>query len=285
MGITFYRKILNILRFPESFLMTGFFMIGGIFAIENFNFENLFRLILSFLVCLFLVFSIYEYNAFAGYSYDKYNERLRKISFFKSSHFFYLYLLFFLLSITTSLFLNYYLWLFIIITQVLWFLYSHPNHGFKIVPYAGSILHFIAQIVHFNMIWMVFKPIAYSSLLISAFFALIFSAGHIHHELIDYESDMEQNIRTGASKMGYKTAARVSYLIFLLAHFYLVFLWKIKLFETSLLLLFWAGFLIQTVLFFIFKPFIMKPTENRIKYRDLYRAIFFIEGLLIILLK
>jgi len=279
------KKYLHALRVPEVVIMTGFFMIGGLFAVDNLAWSHMADFFLAFIMCFFLVLSIYEYNAYAGSEHDKQNKRLKKILFFKPSSFLYFYLLFFILSLSVSFFLNQKLWLFILLTQVLWFLYSRPENGFKTTPYVGSILHFLAQVLHFNMIWFIFKPLSFESLLISLFFSFLFSAGHIHHELIDYDSDVAQNLHTGASKMGFRMASHISFFLFILAHFYLSALFALGIIESSVFIIFISGFCFQLLSLLIIKPYNRKNSYNMLRYRSTYRIIVFTECLLLVVSK
>ena len=37
--------------------------------------------------------------------------------------------------------------------------------------------------------YVILEPLSLNSFFISIYFALLFSAGHLHHEVIDYEAD------------------------------------------------------------------------------------------------
>jgi 1,4-dihydroxy-2-naphthoate octaprenyltransferase len=64
-------------------------------------------------------------------------------------------------------------------------------------------------------------PYSYQSVSISLYFALLVSAGHLIHELIDQKADQEQNIRTTAVWLGQSKTTGVIKLIYLVAFLHL----------------------------------------------------------------
>lgn len=135
------------------------------------------------------------------------------------------------------------------------------------------------------MIWFVFKCISIESISLSVFFSFLFSAGHINHELIDYETDKVNNIKTGALTLGYKSAAMLSFFIFLIAHFYLIILYFFSLINLPMLIIFFVGFFIQAAIYFSHGIYLKINQQKNLGYRRLYRIIVFLECVLLLIYK
>ena len=98
------------------------------------------------------------------------------------------------------------------IVAVLGFFYSHPKLNFKGTPVASSFPHLVGGLFHFLLGYAFFSPIDSRGILIALFFALTFTAGHLNHEVRDFELDSKTNARTNAVAFG-KYAAFVAGLI------------------------------------------------------------------------
>lgn len=88
------------------------------------------------------------------------------------------------------------------LVAALGFFYSHPNLNFKGTPIASSLPHLIGGIFHFLLGYAVFSPIDSRGALVALFFALTFTAGHLNHEVRDFELDRTNNARTNAVAFG-----------------------------------------------------------------------------------
>ena len=89
-----------------------------------------------------------------------------------------------------------------LIVAVLGFFYSHPKLNFKGTPIASSLPHLIGGFFHFLLGYSVFSAIDERGIFIALFFALTFSAGHLNHEVRDFELDSRTNARTNAVAFG-----------------------------------------------------------------------------------
>ncbi|WP_167449254.1 UbiA family prenyltransferase [Mesorhizobium hawassense] len=81
-------------------------------------------------------------------------------------------------------------------------LYSAPGLHLKGTPLFSSALHLSGGALHFLLGYAAFSAIDARGLLISCFFALVFTAGHFTHEARDHEGDMFNGIRTNAVAFG-----------------------------------------------------------------------------------
>jgi 4-hydroxybenzoate polyprenyltransferase len=88
------------------------------------------------------------------------------------------------------------------IVAMLGFFYSHPKLNFKGTPIASSLPHLIGGIFHFLLGYSVFSEIDHRGLFIALFFALTFAAGHLNHEVRDFELDQKNKARTNAVAFG-----------------------------------------------------------------------------------
>ena len=81
-------------------------------------------------------------------------------------------------------------------------LYSAPGLHLKGAPLFNSGLHISGGALHFLLGYSAFSAIDARGLLISLFFALVFTAGHFTHEARDHEGDAVNGIHTNAVAFG-----------------------------------------------------------------------------------
>ena len=81
-------------------------------------------------------------------------------------------------------------------------LYSAPAIHWKGRPFFSSALHLGGGALHFLLGYATFAPPDARGLGISAFFALVFAAGHLTNEVRDHEGDAINGIRTSAVAFG-----------------------------------------------------------------------------------
>ena len=82
-----------------------------------------------------------------------------------------------------------------------WVAYSHPK-GAKGRPFWGTSAHCLGQVQQFHLGVMAFTQASLDSVLISGFFGLLFSSGHLAHEVKDCSYDRMSSIRTNAVVLG-----------------------------------------------------------------------------------
>ncbi len=106
----------------------------------------------------------------------------------------------------------------VVVTGVL---YSHPAVGGKGTPLVSSMLHFIGQSLQFLLGYSLFAPIGGAGLMISAYFGIVFVAGHLNQETRDFEGDKENRIKTNAVTFGKRAAFFGSFALFSVSFGYL----------------------------------------------------------------
>ncbi len=268
------------LRFSEVFLMSGFFLIGGIFAINSFDYENILKLLGLGVLSVTIVLSVYSFNSAAGKEKDANNIRLQNLWNFSEKKFLFFALIFFLISLSLSFVLNKFASILCAITIFLWSLYAHKTNGLKQKAIYGTLIHFFGQIIHFVMAWIIFREFSYEAILIAIFFSLAFSSGHLLHEIIDYECDKNSGFKTSAIKFGVKTIAKsIAIILFL------------NLIIISLLFVFnyisevaFISFALATLIHFCIIVFnINNILQKALLIRYIYRIVYLLAGVIFIL--
>lgn len=214
----------------ESCLMIGFPLIGTIIALESW--AGIGWLVLKFFVATYpLVMYVYCLNSYGGRSHDLINERLNQnpavtgdvsprellaLTFggaFASGLLYYLWFPHCLLP-----------WLLIIGN---WTLYSHPRIYAKGRPIVGTLVHFVGGVLQFVLGYAAVRPIDTVAVLSGVYFSLVFSAGHLNHEVKDYEPDQAAGLTTNAVMFGPRRMFGIAFAVFTFAFAYLSLLtWR-----------------------------------------------------------
>ncbi len=103
-------------------------------------------------------------------------------------------------------------------------LYSAPASHIKGVPLLNSVLHLVSGLLHFLLGYSVFRVLDGRGLEIGCFFAAIFSAGHLTHEVRDFEADLRNGIKTNAVKFGKARSFIAGFVLFTFADALLIVL-------------------------------------------------------------
>jgi len=96
--------------------------------------------------------------------------------------------------------------------------YSHPAIDAKGRPGLSSLTHLAGGGLHFLVGYSVFAPIDARAAMLSLFFALTFTAGHLNQEVRDHAGDLANGIRTNAVALGKRAAFFAGLLVFTLAY-------------------------------------------------------------------
>jgi 4-hydroxybenzoate polyprenyltransferase len=97
-------------------------------------------------------------------------------------------------------------------------LYSLPRFDWKGTPLLNSVAHLVGGTLHFLIGYSLGGRVDASGVVIAAFFALIFTAGHLTQEIRDHGSDVRNGIRTNAVIFGRGRTFAASLILFGLAH-------------------------------------------------------------------
>ena len=124
-----------------------------------------------------------------------------------------------------------------VITAGLGILYSHPVLNGKCIPIVCSLLHFCGGLLHFLLGYMLFGPLDQRGILIAVFFALTFTAGHLNHEVSDFDADRQNRLKTNAVTFGKRRTFLAGLTVFTLAYVWMLVLARSELVPRSLALL------------------------------------------------
>ncbi len=102
-----------------------------------------------------------------------------------------------------------------------WTLYSHPRIYAKSKPLFGTLVHFVGGVLQFVLGYAAVRPVDLDGVLVAIYFSLVFSAGHLNHEVKDHDPDKEAGLQTNAVIFGPRRMFAVAFLVFTLAFLYL----------------------------------------------------------------
>lgn len=276
-------EFLKSTRSAEVAMMLGFPATGILFAFTDIRQLFSLKVIIFTLATFALSSAIYAFNAWAGYSEDVENERLSDLK-NKKKFFIYSMILFIILFIVLYSLIDILLVVLSLISFFIWMVYSFPKKGFKYKPLLGTMIHFAGQVIHFQMGFAVLMKPDINSILISFYFALLFSAGHLNHELIDYEADRKMGINTGAVHFGKKNWEIVSSVLFSISTLYILVISTLKVVDFFYCLPFVAGGIIHIAhRLFLYKNDLSQ--KRFISERKFYRFVYFAAGIIFIILK
>lgn len=275
-------KYIKALRVKEVGLMSGFFVIGAFWSINDLSFSSVLNLFTVWAVSFFTILAVYAYNAAAGKSIDKSNKRLSSLEHFSKKTFNTLGSLFVLIAVFFALYLDIKIAFLAITIFAMWVSYAHPKFGLKQKVLWGTVLHFVAQILHFNMCYMVFEEISLFSILLSIYFSFCFAIGHLNHEIIDYDSDKKAGIKNSATSLGIKFNYNLIIGLLMSCLLYTSFLYG----KEIISLLEYLFFIIPPIIHLILQISYRKNIKDKsLKIRHIYRVIYFLSFVIIILLR
>jgi 4-hydroxybenzoate polyprenyltransferase len=214
------RALLRHIRFDEVLVLQGTPLMGAAFSIASITTANMETLLVFLVGSVLLVAHVFTLNDWADIAHGlKQPDPLvspRRLFWF-SIFLLIASLLVFVLIGSRVVVLG-------AIVAALGFLYSHPKLNFKGTPIASSFPHLVGGLFHFLLGYAVFSPIDSRGLLIALFFALTFTAGHLNHEVRDFELDSKNNARTNAVAFGKRHAFIAGLIVFTCAYLCLFFL-------------------------------------------------------------
>jgi len=277
-----FKKYWQALRLSEVIMMSGFFIIGSFFAIDEFNYSTLLKFTGLSILSIFIVLSVYSFNAAAGKSQDINNLRLKNLKNLSPKVFYIVSLIFSLLSLILSYILNKYAILLCLTIIVLWIFYSNPKNGLKQKAIYGTLVHFVGQILHFTIAWIIFSAFTLETILIALFFSIAFSSGHIMHEIIDYDADKKSGANTNPIKFGYKNSYISIVLLVIFNSFFWASLFAFTVIDFNPFITFFFPSILHLL---ILISFIKRYKSNIFVIRFLYRIVYFVGGISYIIIK
>ena len=192
------RALLRHIRFDEVLVLQGTPLMGVAFAIGTITVANLETLAVFLIGSILLVAHVFTLNDWADIAHG-----LKAPDPQVSSRRLFWFSIFLLIaSLLVFTLISSRVVIFGAIVAVLGFFYSHPKLNFKGTPVASSLPHLVGGVFHFLLGYSVFMPIDQRGVFVALFFALTFAAGHLNHEVRDFELDQKNNARTNAVAFG-----------------------------------------------------------------------------------
>jgi 4-hydroxybenzoate polyprenyltransferase len=220
------RQYVRAIRFRECTLMLGFPLMGLFAARPGFHWLASLHF-LTFLFGTFLLSaSVYSFNSWGGLLHDRLNLRHRGHPLVRGTippgsalalsggllaGSLLVYAIAFpgLVVIALALKAN-------------WILYSNPRRPGKAVPLGGTVLHLFGGTLQALLGYAAVAGSISRGLPWAFYFALLFTAGHFFHEVLDCAADRQAGLSTTATLLGPATGQKLSALTFALSYLYLL---------------------------------------------------------------
>jgi 4-hydroxybenzoate polyprenyltransferase len=176
------------------------------------------------------------------------------------------------------------LWLSALAVLALAFFYSWRRFPAKQLPFLGTLLHFLVAGLVFTAGWMAAGDFSRRGVLAGLFPGLLFAAGHLHHEALDFEKDRRSGVLTQAVRYGPARVVQAGRVLWLFSPLPILWLsWVEKTFPESLGWLaaaLTAGYLIAS--FQLLRNGVF--AEALAKLRRFYRTLYLLGGFVMLVL-
>jgi 4-hydroxybenzoate polyprenyltransferase len=219
-------RLLSCIRFDEVLVLQGAPLLGAVFSMGRFTIERVVTLSVFAAGSCFLVAHVFVLNDWSGMSSDLRDpNRATEVFMTRGIGRAEIGYLWVALLAASLLLLGQFGPLTLVIALMiagLSALYSAPASQLKGVPLLNSALHFVGGMLHFLLGYSVFRIVDARSLEIGCFFALVFSGGHLTHEVRDLAGDRRNGIRTNAVKFGKAQSFAAGLALFTIADILLV---------------------------------------------------------------
>ena len=269
-------------RFLEVLIFHGIPLTGILFSVQQIGHIEPQKLVLVLLgyYCFFL--HLYYFNDFCHLSTDRPDREKMKRSVFHLPP----YLILTLSIISGMIVIGSSLYLHTLPIAggmlALSLTYSSNITKGKSIPFLPYIIHFIAGNLYFLWGYLVYGRDLRYALTIGTFFAIVYVAGQINHELKDYDQDLEENIRTTPHILGRKLSFWISFVLFMLSYVYVFLLYFRNI--VGILPLPFLGPAIIFHVIFAFRVRKNKFTRKSHKnYKRVYQIIYTILGIAILI--
>jgi 4-hydroxybenzoate polyprenyltransferase len=218
-------RLLSCIRFDEVCVLQGAPLIGAMFSIGTLTLDNAFVLAAVVVGSFGLVAHVFVLNDWSGIHGDLRDGARASRTFIAKgvsrtelgylaiALLVFALLLFWLVSVST--------FVVAVLIASASALYSAPGFHMKGLPIFSSALHLVGGVLHFLLGYAAFSVIDERGVVIGCFFALVFTAGHLMHEVRGYEGDFLNGIRTNAVAFG-KTQSFIAGLVLFTAAYTLL---------------------------------------------------------------
>jgi 4-hydroxybenzoate polyprenyltransferase len=159
-------------------------------------------------------------------------------------------------------------------------MYSGNIFFLKRVPVISSLIHGIGATLGFLIGYTFRGNFDLEGIMFGSFFGIIYAAGHLNHEISDFESDRRSGIATNPNLFGKKNSFIASFILFSLSFIYILVLVFIRMLPSFIVI----------GVFLFYPPYLIsfrKTLKGRLDYRSMidfrrkYRTIFLLWGIFI----
>lgn len=210
------------IRFDEVLLLQGTPLMGVAFSIGAITPEKLEELVLFMAANVLLVAHIFVFNDWAAAAQHAQQPNKATALVYRGEITSRALLIFSLALLVASLALFAFIGLRCVMLAVFFALlgafYSHPWLNAKSTPIGSSLPHLVGGLFHFLLGYTLFAPFDYRGILIGLFFGLTFTAGHLNHEVQDFDFDRQNDFQTNAVAFGKRRAFVASLIVFTFAY-------------------------------------------------------------------
>jgi 4-hydroxybenzoate polyprenyltransferase len=268
------RALLRHIRFDEVFVLQGAPLMGAAFSIGVIDSANLQTLGVFLIGSILLVAHVFTLNDWADIAHGlKAPDPL-----VSSLRLFWFSIFLLIASLLVFALIGSRVVLLGATVAALGFFYSHPKLNCKGTPIASSFPHLVGGVFHFLLGYAVFSAIDSRGILIALFFALTFTAGHLNHEVRDFELDSKTHARTNAVAFGKRATFIAGLIVFTLAYLCLFVLGLLRFVPRMLAFLAIIFYLLH--LFWSLRALRLDLNSQIVdRFQIQYRALYFIIGI------
>jgi 4-hydroxybenzoate polyprenyltransferase len=272
------------MRVKEVILIGGVTFIGLLFNTNSFDFHTSFLWVIAMLSSYTLLSHAFLSNDWSHYNYDKLDINKRERPLIKGeislTEVKILSILLLIISLSLASYLSITTLLMAAGVVILNYMYSGNILFLKSVPVISSIIHGIGATLGFLIGYTFEGNIDFNGIWFGLFFGIIYAAGHLNHEISDFESDHKSGIPTSPNLFGKKKSFVASFILFSISFFYIFALVLSHLLPSFLLI----GILVFYPLYvFSFLKTLKSNLDYKsmIEFRRRYRTIFLLWGIFI----
>lgn len=219
---------LRCIRIKEVILIGGVTFLGLLFSNAPVTIPVLVQWSMVMISTYLLLGHVYLYNDWQGYVYDKndLNKQNKpvvngKISLTEVKI---LAIVFLAASLIIALYFSIWMMITGFTIAFLNFVYSNNKIFLKSVPVVSSLLHGIGATLGFKYGFLYQGEWSLNALLFGSYFGIVYAAGHLNHEITDFDSDKKSGVPTHAVLYGKQKAFKMSFVLFTLSFLYIFIL-------------------------------------------------------------
>jgi 4-hydroxybenzoate polyprenyltransferase len=219
-------RLLSCIRYDEVLVLQGAPLIGAIFSINALTMASIFKASILTVGSLCLVAHVFVFNDWSGIRGDLKDPNRAMRTFARKgvsrTETGFLAIALMVLSLLLLGLLGLATFVLALAIVSLSALYSAPAFHMKGLPVFNSVLHLVGGTLHFLLGYATFAAVDGRGIAIGGFFALVFTAGHLTHEVRGCEGDLLNGIQTNAVVFGKAQSFVMGLILFTAAYALLV---------------------------------------------------------------